>query len=396
MSHHIQGQSRTQTTLLPEALDDFVTEDNPVRVIDVFVNEINLDSLGFHRVQAKQTGRPCYHPATLLKLYIYGYLNRIQSSRRLEKETHRNVELMWLVERLSPDFRTIADFRKDNGKGIKNACRQFVELCRQMNMFSDAVFAIDGSKFKAVNNRSRNYTPKKVKFHIERVEKSIQHYLSNMDTQDNDEKANSNEVSASKLAWLKQRLVELKELGKEVNEHPDKQISQTDPDSRLMQTHHMECQVCYNVQSAVDIKHHLIISHDVTNTPDRGQLTRVVSQVQQVLKRKAITVIADKGYFSRNDIKATQDLGAEANVPQTDTSGSEKKGTFNKSLFKYDKDKDIYICPAGEVLQNRMRVIESGLEQDVYFNHVACGGCSIRGECADGCTKRTSKRCKRD
>jgi transposase len=210
MSQHIQGQTRTQTTLFPEALDDFVTEDNPVRVIDVFVNEINLDSLGFHRVQAKQTGRPCYNPPTLLKLYIYGYLNRIQSSRRLEKETHRNVELMWLVERFSPDFKTIADFKKDNGKGIKNACRQFVTLCRQMNMFSDGVFAIDGSKFKAVNNKSRNYTPKKVKFHIEYVDKSIQQYLSQMDTQNNDEKANSNGVSASKLAWLKQRLVSSK------------------------------------------------------------------------------------------------------------------------------------------------------------------------------------------
>lgn len=196
MSHHIQGQSRTQTTLFPEVLDDFVTEENPVRVIDLFVNEINLDSLGFHRVQPKQTGRPGYHPATLLKLYIYGYLNRIQSSRRLEKETHRNIELMWLLERLQPDFKTIADFRKDNGKGIKNACRQFVELCRTLNMFSDAVFAIDGSKFKAVNNKAKNYTPSKVNFHIERVEKNIQQYLSKMDTQDNDEKSNSDKVPA--------------------------------------------------------------------------------------------------------------------------------------------------------------------------------------------------------
>ena len=381
MSHHIQGQSRTQSILFPKVLDDFVTEDNPVRVIDVFVNEINLNSLGFHRVQPKQTGRPGYHPATLLKLYIYGYLNRIQSSRRLEKETHRNIELMWLLERLQPDFKTIADFRKDNGKGIKNACRQFVELCRTLNMFSDAVFAIDGSKFKAVNNKAKNYTPSKVKFHIDRVEKNIQQYLSKMDTQDNDEKSNSNKVPAPKLAWLKQRLAELKALEKEVNDHPDQQISQNDPDSRLMKTHHMERQVCYNVQSAVDTKHHLIISHEVTNIPDRGQLTNVASQVQQALKKKTMTIIADKGYFSRVDIKATEDLGAEANVPQTDTSGSEKKGIFNKSLFKYDKDKDIYICPAGKELQNRMRVVEKGVEQDVYFNSIACRDCSIRAKC---------------
>ncbi len=177
MSHHIQGQGRHQVTFFPEALDDFVSEDNPVRVIDVFVNETDLNKLGFERVQAKNTSRPGYHPATLLKLYIYGYLNRIQSSRRLEKESHRNVELMWLLDRLTPDFKTITDFRKDNGKAIKNVCRQFVELCRQMNMFSDSLFAIDGSKFKAVNNKARNYTPSKVKFHITRVEKSIQEYL---------------------------------------------------------------------------------------------------------------------------------------------------------------------------------------------------------------------------
>lgn len=173
MPRHIQGQGRNQVTLFPEALDDFVSEDNPVRVIDVFVNETDLNKLGFERVQAKNTGRPGYHPATLLKLYIYGYLNRIQSSRRLEKESHRNVELMWLLERLTPDFKTIADFRKDNGKAIKNVCRQFVELCRQMNMFSESLIAIDGSKFKAVNNKSRNYTPSKVKFHITRVEKAF-------------------------------------------------------------------------------------------------------------------------------------------------------------------------------------------------------------------------------
>ena len=253
MAHHILGQSRTQTTLFPEVLEDFVTEDNPVQVIDVFVEGLDLETLGFEGVIAKGKGRPGYHPAILLKLYIYGYLNRIQSSRRLEKESHRNVELMWLLGRLKPDFKTIADFRKNNGKGIKNVCRRFVEICRQMNMFSDSIFAIDGSKFKAVNNKSKNYTPSKVQFHIDRVEKSIEKYLSQMNTKDRDEKDTDTTVSASKLAWLEARLVELKALEKEVNEHPDKQVSQTDPDARLMHTHHMERRVCYNVQSAVDI-----------------------------------------------------------------------------------------------------------------------------------------------
>jgi transposase len=381
MAHHILGQSRTQTTLFPEVLEDFVTEDNPVQVIDVFVEGLDLETLGFEGVIAKSKGRPSYHPAILLKLYIYGYLNRIQSSRRLEKESHRNVELMWLLGRLKPDFKTIADFRKNNGKGIKNVCRRFVEICRQMNMFSDSIFAIDGSKFKAVNNKSKNYTPSKVQFHIDRVEKSIEKYLSQMDTKDGDEKDIDTTVSASKLAWLEARLVELKALEKEVNEHPDKQVSQTDPDARLMKTHHMERQVCYNVQSAVDTKHHLIVEHDVTMTVDRGQLTLVAAQVQKTLGKKNITIIADKGYFSRNDIKATQDLGMTVNVPQTDTSGSAKKGIFNKSLFKYDKNKDIYICPAGEELPHRRNVTEDGLEQKVYVNHIACRDCTIRAKC---------------
>jgi transposase len=381
MSYHIKGQSRTQTTLFPEAIDDFVTQDNPIRVIDLFVDQLDLLDLGFEAVNAKLTGRPGYHPATMLKLYIYGYLNRIQSSRRLEKESHRNVELMWLLERLRPDFKTIANFRKDNGKGIKNVCRKFVELCRQLNMFDDSAFAIDGSKFKAVNNKSKNYTPSKVQFHIDRVEKSIEKYLSQMDTKDRDEKDTDTTVSASKLAWLKARLVELKTLEKEVNEHPDKQVSQTDPDARLMHTHHMERRVCYNVQSAVDTKHHLIVEHDVTMTVDRGQLTFVAEKVQKTLGKKNITIIADKGYFSRNDIKDTQDLGMTANVPQSDTSGAAKKGLFNKSLFKYDAHQDIYICPAGEELPHRRNVTEDGLEQKVYVNHIACRDCTVRAKC---------------
>lgn len=381
MTHHIKGQSRHQSTLFPEVIDNFVTEDNPVRVIDVFVDQLDLLSLGFESVTAKQAGRPGYHPATMLKLYIYGYLNRIQSSRRLEKETHRNVELMWLLERLRPDFKTIADFRKDNGKGIKNVCRKFVDLCRKINMFDDSAFAIDASKFKAVNNKAKNYTPSKVQFHIDHVESSIQDYLSQMNTNDNDEKDTSSSVSVSKLAWYKQRLLELKALEKEVSEHPDKQVSQTDPDARLMKTHHMERQVCYNVQSAVDTKHHLIVTHDIVMTTDRGQLAVVAKQVQQALDKKNITVIADKGYFSRTDIKATQDLGVTASIPQSDTSGSKKKGIFNKSLFKYDKHKDVYICPADEELPHRRNVMDRGLELKVYVNHIACRDCAIRAKC---------------
>jgi len=237
MTQHIKGQGRHQVTLLPEALDDFVTEDNPVRVVDIFVDGLQLDALGFVRVNAKQTGRPGYHPATLLKLYIYGYLNRIQSSRRLEKEAYRNVELMWLLERLTPDFKTIADFRKNNSKGIKNACRAFIDLCRQMQMFTDVTVAIDGSKFKAVNSKQNNFTPQKAKDHIARVEQSISNYLEKLDKADSDAQPDANaELTATKLAWLKKRLGELQEIQQTVELQQDKQLSLTDPDSRLMKT----------------------------------------------------------------------------------------------------------------------------------------------------------------
>ncbi len=394
MTEHIKGQDRYQVTLLPEALDDFVSEDNPVRVIDVFVNSLQLKTLGFEGVDAKQTGRPGYHPATMLKLYIYGYLNRIQSSRRLEKESHRNVELMWLLERLTPDFKTIADFRKNNSKGIKNACRTFIELCRQMHMFTDVVVAIDGSKFKAVNGKPNNFTLQKAKDHIERIEQNIHKYLSQLDEADKNHQSDANtELMATKLAWLKQRLGELQKIQSTLEQLPDKQLSLTDPDARLMKTHHLNRQVCYNVQAAVDTKHHLIVAHEVTNTTDRGQLLAVTKLTQEAVGQKNMTVLADKGYYSRKDIKAIQDEGVRAMIPKGDTSGADGKGLFNRLAFKYDREQDIYICPTGQELQNRFTVMEDGLEQDMYFNNIACSNCSSRAKCTTA--KRGPRKIRR-
>lgn len=394
MSSHIQGQGRSQVTLFPEVLDDFVSEDNPIRVIDAFVDHLDLHSLGFQRVEAKPTGRPGYHPATLLKLYIYGYLNRIQSSRRLEKEAHRNVELMWLLERLTPDFKTIADFRKDNGKGIKNACRTFIDLCRKMNMFSEAVVAIDGSKFKAVNSKENNFTPQKLKFHIDRFEKHIDAYLAKLDQADKADRDGEDKATITqKITWMKQRLTELKAMEETVKNHPDKQVSTTDPDSRLLKTQGMTRAVCYNVQSAVDTKHHLIIAHEVTNTNDRGQFTSVAKLAQSALSRKDITVIADKGYYSREDIKSAQDTGVTALVPKGDTSGSEKNGFFNKSMFKYEHGRDLYICPAGYELQYHFETADKGLPLKVYFNGSACRDCAIRAQCTR--SKRYPRKIRR-
>jgi transposase len=384
MSGFIEGACRSQATLFPDRLDDYLTEENEIRVIDAFIDNLVLPDLGFKTIPA-DTGRPGYHPSTMLKLFLYGYLNRIQSSRRLEREAGRNVELMWLLGRLVPDFKTIADFRKDNGKGIKNTCREFIGLCRHMNMFSDAVVAIDGSKFKAVNSKENNYTPKKLQFHIARVEKHIDEYLKLLDAadQEDDEVADERSVQ-DKINELKQRLSELKALDEEVNNHPDKQLSTTDPDSRLMKTQGMTRAVCYNVQSAVDTRHHLIVAHEVTNKQDRGQLCSMGKQTQAALDQEAITVIADKGYFSGPDIKDTQDAGMTALVPKGDTSGSEKKGIFNRSRFKYDADRDVYICPANQELPYRFTSLEKGLMIKKYWvSDPTCRACHLKPQCSN-------------
>ncbi len=393
MSRFIEGESRTQATLFPEVLDEYIAEENAVRVVDAFIDSLNLAELGFKTMPA-DTGRPAYHPSTMLKLYLYGYLNRIQSSRRLEREAGRNVELMWLLRRLSPDFKTIADFRKDNAEGIKNTCRTFIKLCRQLNMFTDAVVAIDGSKFKAVNNKENNYTPKKLKFHVDKLEQHIGDYLKQLDAADSESNKKEGTIPVKeKINLMKKRLVELKSLEEQVKAHPDKQISTVDPDSRLMKTQGMTRMVCYNVQSAVDTKYHLIIAHEVTNTPDRNQLCQMGKQAQSVLKHKAITVIADKGYYSGQDIKNTQDAGMTALVPKGDTSGSEKKQIFNRSQFQYNKSKDAYICPANKALTYRFSSVEKELTIRKYFSDImTCRSCEMKPRCTTSSNQRRLSR----
>jgi transposase len=393
MSGFIAGACRTQATLFPNRLDDYITEENTIRVIDAFIDSLDLSNLGFKTVSA-DTGRPGYHPSTFLKLFLYGYLNRVQSSRRLEREAGRNVELMWLLGRLAPDFKTIADFRKDNGKGIKNTCKSFIGLCRQLDMFTDAIVAIDGSKFKAVNSKENNYTSKKVQFHIGRVEKHIDKYLKQLDAADQaDNQLSDGRSVQDKIDGLKQRVAELKTLEEEVNSHPDKQISTVDPDARLMKTRGMTRSVCYNVQTAVDPKHHLIVAHEVTNKQDRGLLCQVRKQVQIALDKKKITVIADKGYFSGPDIKDTQDAGMTTLVPKGDTSGSENKGIFNRTLFQYDADKDVYICPANQELTYRFSGEEKGLTMKKYFLDImTCRACSLKPQCTKSKGQRRISR----
>lgn len=311
MKRFIQGECRTQRVLLPECLDDYVAEANPVRVVDVFVDELDLGKLSFE-VEPAATGRPGYRPAVLLKLYIYGYLNRVQSSRRLEKEAQRNVELMWLTGRQTPDFKTIADFRKDNGKAIRSVCRQFVVLCQQLGLFSEALVAIDGSKFKAVNYRDRNFTSAKLKRRIEEIEGSISRYLADLDTADRQEPVVAKvraERLQDKITALKERMKELQKIEVELNQTPDQQISLTDPDARSMKTRGTGM-VGYNVQTVVEAKHHLIVAHEVTNVgSDRDQLSSMAKQARAAMGADEITAIAARGYFKSEQILACDEAG---------------------------------------------------------------------------------------
>jgi len=320
MKRFIEGADRSQNTLLPECLDDYIAEDNPVRVVEVFVDELDLAKLGFDGARPKDTGRPAYHPGTLLKIYIYGYLNRIQSSRRLERETKRNLELIWLTGRLSPDFKTIADFRKDNGPAICQVCREFVVLCRRMKLFTQALVAIDRSKFKAVNNRDKNFTDRKLQARMEQLEESVRRYLTELDRADREPTLVSEErVSRlnEKLSNIKQQMRRLRQIGKQMEAAPDRQISLTDPDARSMATSGRGTgMVGYNVQTAVDAKHHLIVTHEVPNLGhDREHLATMAKQAREAIGRKRLTVLADRGYFESEQIRECEESGIARRRP---------------------------------------------------------------------------------
>lgn len=396
MGRFVEGEDRSQSTLLPERLDDYVTEDNPVRVVDVFVDNLDLTALGFERAIAQATGRPGYHPATLLKIYIYGYLNRVQSSRRLEREAQRNIELMWLTGRLSPDFKTIADFRRDNGAAIRRVCREFVVLCRRLDLFSQALVAIDGSKFKAVNNRDRNYTRAKVQRRIEQIEESVARYLSELDSADRQGAAPVAEAHTTRLhekvEKLQSEMQRMQALAKEVEAAPDQQISLTDPDARSMATSGKGTgTVGYNVQTAVDAQHHLIVDHQVTNIGnDRSQLAAMAKRARTAMQAEHIEVVADRGYFSGEEIEACEEVGITAYVPRPQTSNNQAKGLFGKRDFVYLPETDSYRCPAGQSLIWRFSTVEKGLTLHCYWSS-ACKACPLKTQCTSSPQRRVKR-----
>jgi transposase len=396
MKRFIAGADRGQSTLLPECLDDWVDESNCIRVIDAFVDMLDLAELGFSGVKPAATGRPAYHPSVLLKLYIYGYLNRVQSSRRLEREAGRNLEVMWLLGRLVPDDKVIADFRKDNGPAIRKVCARFVELCREMGLLAKASVAIDGSKFKAVNNRDRNFTRAKVERRRAQLEESVARYLSQLDTADRQEPS---EVLALKTTRLKEKLAKLesemqrlKAIEAKMRALPDQQISLTDPDSRSMATSGRGSGVVgYNVQVAVDTEHHLIVMHEVTNVgTDRSQLAHVAKETKAALECESLDVVADRGYFNSAEILACEEAGITVTLPKPMTSGSKSEGRFGKQDFRYVAEENVYICPAGERLTYHYTNEENGLVVHRYWTNV-CQGCAIKDRCTTGKERRITR-----
>ncbi len=396
MKRFIEGVDRGQGRLFPERLEDWIGEDNPVRVIDVFVDELDLGGFGFDRVQPEATGRPGYHPAMLLKLYIDGDLNRVQSSRRLEREAGRNVEVMWLTGRLAPDHKTIADFRKDNGGAIRKVCSQFVALCRQLGLLAVASVAVDGSKFKAVNNRDRNFTQAKMQRRMAQIEKSVARYLDQLDSADRQEPSDARSMTVTrlteKIAKLRQEMQRLEALEARRLAAPDQQISLTDPDARSMATSGRGSGVVgYNVQAAVDTEHHLIVAHEVVNVGnDRAQLADISNKAKAVLEVERLDVVADRGYFSSEEILACDRAGITVTLPKPMTSRAKAQGRFGKQDFRYVAEEDVYVCPADQRLTYRYTNEENGLARRHYWTNV-CQSCPIKERCTTGKERRLTR-----
>ena len=392
----VQGVHRHQMVMFPEYLDEYLGDDNPVRFIDAFVDSLDLQALDFERAVPKETGRPPYHPGVLLKLYVYGYLNRIRSSRKLEREAQRNVELMWLLGKLTPDFKTIADFRRDNGQPIRAVYREFTQVCRGLGLYGGELVAVDGSKFKAVNSRDRNFTKRKLERLNRRAEKKIERYLEELDEADEQEQDSEKptaEELREKIEWLKRRKEVYAELQEQMDESGESQVSLTDPDARSMKLGTSRgTDVAYNVQITVDAKHKLIVDHEVTNEcNDVKQLSAMAIRAKEVLEVESLEVVADKGYYSKREIKNCIDEGIVPYIPETNSSSSGRAGLYAKKDFRYDAENDCYWCPAGKALPFSYQTTSNGQAVRVYVAS-GCSKCLLKRRFSKNELSRRVKR----
>ncbi len=410
MKRFIEGENRFQSTLFPESLEDYIADDNPVRVIDAFVDGLDLKQLGFDRAEPSETGRPGYEPAVMLKIYVYGYLNRLTTTRVLEQETHRNVDLIWLTGRLMPDHKTIGEFRRNNRKAVRRVCAEFVGICRELKLFEQVIVAIDGSKFKAVNSRDKNFTRKSIKRRMKRLQEHIDRYLTILDEADKrapEEHKYTAEELAAKIASMKEHMGRLQVIEEQVQAHPDKQVSLTDPDARSMAKAGGGSTVGYNVQTAVESDNHLIVAHEVTNaTTDRSQLASMATKAKAALSdetaeeeteeaaeeeaKDEFTVVADAGYYKGEEIVECHEAGIKTLVPKVDTSGKRAKGQYTRSDFIYDAKQDEYVCPARQRLRCRFTTEEKGKQFKVYMTR-HCASCPLKAKCTTGKERRIKR-----
>ena len=398
MKRFIEGLDRTQATLLPDCVDDYVSEDNPVRAIDAFADMLDLGALGFD-IEPEATGRPGYRPATMLKIYVYGYLNQVQSSRRLERECGRNLELIWLTGQLKPDFKTIADFRKDNGPAIKKVCRQFITFCRDIDLLDASIVAIDGSKFKAVNAKAKSFTREKLRRRMAEIDAAIDRYMADLDRADEVVTKTGMLPPDARLSRMMKKLAHYRKEGaalqaieQRMDNTGETQVSLTDPDCRAMATTSKQPRVVgYNVQSVVETKHHLIVAHEVTNLGyDREALSMMAHAAKDVMASKEIEAIADKGYYSGEEIVAAEQAGVAVTVSKPNTSNAGAVGRFDKADFIYEADRDAYRCPAGEWLTYHFTSELDGKMMRSYWT-TACESCVVKHRCTTGKERRVRR-----
>lgn len=387
---YVEGTNREQVVLFPAVIDDYVTADNPVRFVEAFVNRVDLGALGFSKAEPEERGRPAYDPRDLLKLFIYGYVNEIRSSRKLERETIRNVELMWLMRRLTPDHKTIANFRKENARALPGVFREFTRVCRELDLYGRELVGIDGSKFRAVNSREQNFTEAKLNKRLQWVEEKIENYLAALQREDEVEsetgEVNARELQA-KIAALQERQLVYQGLKQQLVDSGEKQISLTDPDARLMKGRQGQ-HVGYNVQIAVDSKHKLVADYAVTNEGnDVNCLAELAQGAQRELEAQQMKVCADRGYYNTAQIKTCEDAGIEVHMQRPEPRRPD--GIFPLAQFTYDQTKDLYLCPAGKRLT--YRTFDKEKQVRCYWTE-ACHACPLKSQCTTGRGPRKIKR----
>jgi transposase len=382
----IQGWDRKQRHLLPEEVESYVEADNPVRFLDAFVEGLDLRALGFGfpKEDEQGRGRPAYRPSDLLKLYLYGYVYQVRSSRRLESECVRNLEVIWLLGKLRPDFKTIADFRKDNAAAFKQVVREFTRLCRQLELFGGELLAVDGTRIKAQNAPGKNWSQTKLKKEVERTEKRLSEYLSALDQADEESRprgALSAQQLQEKIQRLRARQTQAQEKLKALQSSQQSQLSATDVDSRSMCGAGAHV-VGYNVQGVVDAKHHLLAVVEATNrVTDQGQLAPMAQAAKAELELEQATIVADGAYYTRADVKACQDMGLEAHLPEVDYSPSKRAGLYTKKDFRYEAARNVYRCPAKQELKLRRSMNVEGAKIFNYDNPAACRSCVLKAKC---------------